>query len=613
MDRRTIILVVLLMLVTVFYFPLLRMAGCIEPRRPQAPVAVDTTRADTVARGPATQPGGGAPPAAGTDAGGTTTAPSAVAAPQASGIPSVPGVAETTVVLETDLYRAHFSNRGARLLSVELKHYVAAHGASAKDGKPLRVPPGSEVPPGDRVVLAGGPLLELALGSGTARRPLTDVVYAVRESTDAHGMTCALTFTTWDDAGLFLRQTWRTRPGSYAFDLEVEARGIPNSWRLNDYSLQLRNWPAFTETDRKTDERYVRVVSLLGKTLHRDPPQNLLKHPRTAEPGMVEWVGVQSRYFLCVAAVDKALPRAVSGSGEDVPLTEAELGLVGPRDRTVRTVGTGSLIAGLPAPDQPVQTFLVYCGPSDLRQLSKLGHGLPRAVDLGWNWIRPISEVLLKLLDWIFVVMRNYGLAILGLAVLVRLLLHPLNASSMKSMRAMQKIQPEVERLREKYKKDAQAMNTALMALYKENKVNPAGGCLPMLLQMPILMALYQVLLYAIELRQAPFVGWIDDLSAPDQLLSVSGFPIRLLPLLMAGSGFLLQKFTPSNPQQAPTAYMMNLFMLFIFYNLPSGLVFYWTVMNLASAVQQWMVLRGDGDSSAVVVEEPSRRKKKGG
>jgi YidC/Oxa1 family membrane protein insertase len=121
------------------------------------------------------------------------------------------------------------------------------------------------------------------------------------------------------------------------------------------------------------------------------------------------------------------------------------------------------------------------------------------------------------------------------------------------------------------------------------------------------------VLLNAIELRQAPFIGWIHDLSAPDALFSVNYgaglFPIRLLPVLMAGSGFLLQKFTPTNPQQAPMQYMMNAFMLVLFYNLPSGLVFYWTVMNLASAFQQWMVLRQD--SSAVVVEEPSGGRKK--
>jgi YidC/Oxa1 family membrane protein insertase len=631
MDRRTIVFVVLLLLLMLFYHPLLKMAGLgryLEPQRRPVPVAVDTVRTDTAARSPVVVPGGTTPVPAMT-AGGTATALDAVSALQVSGIPSAAGVAETTFALETPLYRAEFSNRGARLLSVALKRYVTAHGASAKDGRPLHVPAGREVPPGDRVVLTGGPLLELGLGSGAGRRPLTDVVYAVRESTDASGAVCGLTFTagepgpgsagaparsagTGAPAGPYIRQTWRIRPGSYAFDLEVETRGIPDSWRLNDYSLQMRNWPTFTETDRKTDERYVRVVSLVGKNLRRSPPQSLFKNPRTSEEGAVEWAGVQSRYFLCVAAIEEAIPRATAGSGEEVPLSEAELKLIGPRDRTVRTVGTSSLIVGMPPVDQPVQRFLVYTGPSDLRQLSRLGHDLPRVVDLGWNWMRPISEVLLRLLDWIFMAVRNYGLAILALALLVRILLHPLNTSSLKSMRAMQKLQPEVERLREKYKKDAPAMNTALMALYKENKVNPAGGCLPMLLQMPLLMALYQVLLNAIELRQAPFVGWITDLSAPDMLFSVSGFPVRLLPLLMTGSGFLLQRFTPTNPQQAPTAYMMNLFMLFIFYNLPSGLVFYWTVMNLASAAQQWMVLRTDS-SAIVVVEEPHRGKKRGG
>jgi YidC/Oxa1 family membrane protein insertase len=391
----------------------------------------------------------------------------------------------------------------------------------------------------------------------------------------------------------------------------VETRGIPDAWRLTDYSLTMRTWPAFTESDRQTDARAVRVASLVGRNLHRDPPQNLAKGPKSYE-GSVAWAAVQSRYFLCAAVVEQAIPRAATGRGEEQPLSDAEARLLGPKERPVHAVGVGSLVVGLPSAAQPVQSFLVYVGPSDLREISRLGHDLTRVVDLGWNWIRPISELLLKLLDWIFVVVRNYGLAILVLAVLVRIVLHPLNQSSLKSMRAMQRLQPEVERLKAKYKKDAQAMNTALMALYKEHKVNPAGGCLPILLQMPILMALYQVLLNAIELRQAPFISWIDDLSAPDVLFSIpygaAAFPVRLLPLLMAGSGFLLQKFTPMNPQQAPMQYMMNAFMVVLFYNLPSGLVFYWTVMNLASALQQWAVLRQD--SSAVVVQESAGGRK---
>jgi YidC/Oxa1 family membrane protein insertase len=208
------------------------------------------------------------------------------------------------------------------------------------------------------------------------------------------------------------------------------------------------------------------------------------------------------------------------------------------------------------------------------------------------------------LLLWIHGVVRNYGFAIVLLATLVRLVLHPLNVTSMKSMRALQKLQPEIARLKEKYKNDAQAFNAATMALYKENKVNPASGCLPMVLQMPLFFALYQVLFNAIELSRAPFVAWMQDLSAPDLAFMVGPFPVRLLPILMAGSGLLQQAVTPSDPNQRPTMYMMNVVMLVFFYNLPSGLVLYWTVMNLLTALQQWMVLRQDG-GPAVAVAAP--------
>jgi YidC/Oxa1 family membrane protein insertase len=161
-------------------------------------------------------------------------------------------------------------------------------------------------------------------------------------------------------------------------------------------------------------------------------------------------------------------------------------------------------------------------------------------------------------------------------------------------MRSMQRLQPEMERIREKYKNKPEALNAAVMALYKENKVNPAGGCLPMLLQMPLFFALYAVLSSAIDLRQAPFFAWIHDLSAPDTLFTVAGVPIRLLPIIMAGTGFLQQRLTPTPSQQQTTMYLMNVFMLFVFYGLPSGLVFYWTVMNLYTSLQQWLAIRGD-------------------
>ena len=295
-------------------------------------------------------------------------------------------------------------------------------------------------------------------------------------------------------------------------------------------------------------------------------------------------------------------------SGERRLLTPGELQEMPHGAKREQDVAINSLVMAVPSSERPSHRFTVYVGPCEYFRLAALHHQLERAVDMGWSWVLPFSKLLLQLLNWLFGIFKNYGVAIIALATLVRLVLHPLNMVSMKSMRAMQRLQPEMDRIKTKYKNDPQAMNAAVMALYKDHKVNPAGGCLPMLLQMPLFLALYQVLLYAIELRQAPFIGWIHDLSAPDVLFTVSGFPIRLLPILMAGSGFLSQLVTPTNPQQAPTMYMMNAIMLVFFYNLPSGLVLYWTVMNLLTALQQWLVLRQDAPptgSQAVEVVEP--------
>ncbi|MBI5710439.1 MAG: membrane protein insertase YidC [Candidatus Eisenbacteria bacterium] len=604
MDRRTVIAVILCLLFLVFYQPLLRMAGFgkyLEPSRRPTPAAVDTTHADSLARVQSAAESARA-------AGGPAAHAPAVFAPLP--IAAAAGALEKTSSIETPLYRATFTNRGARLLSVELKRYVSAHGVSSAGGKPRRVKPGHAVPPGDRVVLAGGPLFGVDLGSSAGLRPLDGLVYAVAESADATGQDAALTFTARDSSGLAVRQTWRVRPGTYALDLDVQVDGVPAAWRLNDYSLTVRSWPPFTETDRRTDERQVRATTLVGTNLHRDQAAGLLKGPR-AYDGNAMWAAVQSRYFIGAVAVDQAVGRGAVSHGEQRPLAEDMVRALGPNEKPVTNVAVSSLVVGLPGAEHPVQRFLLYFGPSDFPRLSSLGHELGRSVDLGWNWIRPISELLLRLLVWVHMVVRNYGLAILVLATLVRVLLYPLNAASLRSMRAMQKLQPEIERVRAKYKNDSQAMNAALMALYKEHKVNPAGGCLPVLLQMPILMGLYQVLLNAIELRQAPFALWIDDLSAPDTLFHVSGFPIHLMPVLMAGSGFLQQKLTPMNPQQAPTQYMMNAFMLVLFYNLPSGLVMYWTVMNLLSAWQQWRVLRQDEPAVVVVPDEGGSKKRK--
>jgi len=587
------IVIAICLLAIVFYRPILTRLGFGryfgQPRPPATAPPRDTTASPPVSAAPEVRPAAPRGPA-------PAPALAAEAAPAAA--------IERRIHIETPLYDAEFSSAGARLLSIELKRFATARNAHGP-----RPSPGAEVPVAERVRLAGAPTFQLDLGSGANRRPLGGLAYAVSESLDAGHAVRALTFTGRDPSGVQVRQTYRARPDSYAMDLEVEITDVPASLPFTDYSLTVRSWPALTEADHRSDQRAMLASSLVGTNLHRDQVGGLLKGPKSFD-GNVAWAGVQSRYFVAVAALVQGAARGVSATGEERPLPPGALVNPGPRDRLVQDVAINTMFVSLPSAERPVHRFVLYAGPAELAALGKLpGTQLDRMVYLGYNWIRPISALLLRLLNMIEVVLRNYGVAIIVLATVLRLLLHPLNMASMKSMRAMQRLQPRIDALRAKHKTDAQALNAAIMALYAEEKVNPAGGCLPMLIQMPVLIALYQVLFNAIELRQAPFMGWINDLSAPDVLFTLGFFPVRLLPLLMAGSGLLLQRMTPTSPQQAPTAYLMNLFMLYIFYNMPSGLVLYWTVMNVLSALQQWLVLRQDDQPGAAPATGAARKR----
>jgi YidC/Oxa1 family membrane protein insertase len=596
MDRRTLI-AVLICVAFLFAYPwIVRQLGLgkyLGRERTSQQAAGDT------AGGPAAATP--APTGAATGAGATPPA----APPALAPLRPMQAEFERAIVIETPLYRATFSNRGARLVSLELKRYAAAHGESRAGGKGRPPVQGKPIEPGDRVVLAGGPSFQVDLGAAESLRPLGDLVYQVAESRDPSGQVQRLTFTARDSSGMYVRQTWQVRPDNYAFDLEVEIRDVPNAWRLSTYSLTCRSWPLLNESDPKGEENSLRAASLVGTSLHREAGGALRKGPKRFD-GNVQWASVQTRYFMGGVGVVRGAAQAVIGTGATRALTPEQLRRLPPDTRPEQEVLDQTLVMGLPGETNPVNRFVVYFGPTEHFRLAKLGVGFDRVVDLGWAWLHPFSELLLRVLTGLHFVVRNYGLAIVLLATLVRLLLHPLNMMSMRSMRAMQKLQPEIERVRKKYEKDPQAMNTAIMALYKDNKVNPAGGCLPMLVQMPIFFALYAVLFNAIELRQAPFVGWIRDLSSPDTLFLAGPFPVRLLPIIMAATGFLSQKLTPSDPRQAPTMYMMNAMMVVFFYGMPSGLVLYWTVMNLLTAVQQWLILR---EPEGTVVQTPVARK----
>ena len=189
-----------------------------------------------------------------------------------------------------------------------------------------------------------------------------------------------------------------------------------------------------------------------------------------------------------------------------------------------------------------------------------------------------------------YAIIPNYGIVVILFAFLIKLLLNPLTVKTFESTRKMQSLAPEINKIKEKYKNDPQKMSRAQMELYKSSGANPMGGCLPMLIQMPILVSVFSIFRSKIEFRGAPFFAWINDLSVPDTLFEIGGFPINILPVLMGSTMFIQQQMMAApnaDANQKTMMYVMNVFFLFLFYSFPSGLNLYYFVFNLLSIIQQ--------------------------
>lgn len=301
--------------------------------------------------------------------------------------------------------------------------------------------------------------------------------------------------------------------------------------------------------------------------------------PKTLQ-GAIDWAGFEGNYFLCgIVPLDGAAKSFTMQGNQDL----------------VRTQLSGDLDTLQPGVAKEY-TYHVYYGPKKLKMLQGVGYNLDQAVNFGWFDI--LAQPALWLLNFFYGFFGNYGIAIILVTVLFKLVFWPISQKGMKSMKNMQKLQPKMAKIREKYKSDPTKMNQEVMALYKTYKVNPLGGCLPMVLQIPVFFALYKVLLQSIELRHAPFMLWITDLSAPDRLWLgfdipyVGGLPV--LTLLMGASMFLQQKMTPTtaDPTQAKIMMFLPVVFTFMFINFASGLVLYWFVNNLLSILQQVLINR---------------------
>ncbi len=302
--------------------------------------------------------------------------------------------------------------------------------------------------------------------------------------------------------------------------------------------------------------------------------------------GAVRWAAHVDNYFMCALIPGKGNTGTFSAVG----------------DNKVRTVLTGGILKMAPGETEEFR-YEGFFGPKKLAYLKETGYDLAEAINFGWFDI--LAKPMLYLLNFFYSVVGNYGIAIILVTCLVKGSFWPITQKGMKSMKNMQKLQPKVAKLREKYKDDPVKMNQEMMALYKTYKVNPIGGCLPMLIQIPFFFALYRVLMAAIELRHAPFMLWINDLSAPDRLMIGFDLPylhgIPVLTVLMGASMYFQQKMTPTtaDPTQAKVMQFLPIIFTVMFVNFASGLVLYWFVNNLLSILQQQLINRQTGRGAA--------------
>ena len=541
MEKRAFIAVVISILVIILYQEYMR-----RFYPPVAPPAKETaTRPPEAAPAPRVAPE-------------RPAAPSPAPAVEASR--TVPAVRVREVTVETPDYIARFTNQGARLKSFRLKRYRAGVAVDSPLIDMVSRAPGMEYPLGLR--LADTP-------AGTDQ----GIVYKVQGvdlTLDAGGHG-SLTFVGATPSGQRVVKQFTFSGDSYAVDVGVSIAGSPRGVTL-----------LFTTGGEnkgvKGDALFEGLIALHEGDLTREWPDDIEARINLNAP--LSWVGFGYTYF--VSAL-------IPAEGVEADATVAPSA---GRDRGFVLETRGRVMSS----QERTARYRLFMGPKVLNLLKSLDRGLEQSIDFGYFSF--ISVPMLHALHFFQAYTGNYGLAIVLLTLIIKLLLWPLTQKSFVSMKRMQKLQPQMQRLKEKFGDDKTRLNKEMMDLYKRNKVNPLGGCLPMLLQFPFFIGFYNALLTPIELRHASFL-WIKDLSRPDwEALPFSAFGydvgIPVLVLLMGASMFIQQWMSPAvgDPNQRRMMMLMPLVFTVIFVSFPSGLTIYWFVNNLLSILQQYMINR---------------------
>jgi len=463
-------------------------------------------------------------------------APSQPAGPSqiASQQTAQPTIREREISIETPLYTAVLSNRGAGIASWKVNGF---HEKPAPDSPLVDLVTSQAV--GKPTLLT--PFSELGIGD------LSDRVFQV-VSEDAS----KVSFET-RDRGITLRKTFSFDSDSYSFRLAIEvandsAASIAPRFEI-DLPAHLNPADDFRDqalaaledgSSRAVPLKSIGAGGFFQSLMGRKPPEF------KDFVGPIDWAGVQNTYFLTAILPDNPAQAKV------------RIATLEPRVSGVAELSFDETV--IPAGQSITREFRGYMGPKVMERLEAFGGGTVHAINLGWSWVEPLTRFFSTFLKMLYTVVANYGIAIIILTVLVRVVTAPLTIKQMRSMERMRALSPKLKEIQAEFADDRQKQSEKTMALYRSEGVNPLSGCLPMLLQFPVFIGLFYALRSTIQLRQAPFFGWINDLSVPESLFQIPGLglPFRVLPLLMGASMVIQQRITPTQTDPAQAKMMMT-------------------------------------------------------
>lgn len=485
------------------------------------------------------------------------------------------GGQEKLITVENDLFRAKLSSKGATLKSLVLKKHLDGNSKAfdlISNGK-------------------NGAVSLLFLSREGKRIDTRDLYFSSATLDTLHTVKGQESYAVRYHLAVSPQQaidiTYLFAAKSYKVDYDVKLTGFASELAGNEYQLQWDGGLAYSEKNRPDEAQSANAGAYLGGSLVKLDANKDNQPFREEQSGEAKWVAVRNKYFVA-ALIPRGRTEGIFLDGKKAAGNDFENYVVALKMQVPST----SAIA--------TDKFSLYLGPLDYDIVKSEKVGLEKIMDFGWDWLtRPFAEyIILPVFNWLNSYIGNYGLIIIIFAFLIKLVTYPLSMASTKSMKKMSALQPLLKELQEKYKDNPAKLQSELGRIYKEAGVNPIGGCLPVVLQMPLLFAMFYVFRSSIQLRQHSFL-WAKDLSVPDSIfdfgfaIPMYGSHIAVFPILMAVTVYAQQKITPttqSNDQMKVMMYMFPAMMLLFFNNMPAGLGLYYLMFNIFSVAQQFYI-----------------------